>query len=66
MHKLIRTLREQGTRRLVGTVLVRNHSMLALAHRLGFVQTPSEHADGTKHIHLGLQPDVALAKRCET
>ena len=56
MHKLIRTLREQGTQRLVGTVLAQNHAMLALAQRLGFVQSPSEAADGTKQVHLTLQP----------
>ena len=63
MHKLIRTLREQGTRRLVGTVLAQNHSMLALAKRLGFVQSPSEHADGTNQVHLVLQPDGGFATR---
>ena len=59
MNKLIRSLREQGTARIVGTVLAHNHAMLALAGRLGFVQGRSEPGDGTQEIHLTLQADVA-------
>jgi acetyltransferase len=39
MHKLIRHLREHGTRRLVATVLAENARMLELAHDLGFSTT---------------------------
>ncbi len=55
MHKLIRTQREHGTQRLVATVLAENQRMLALARQLGFVQTKSGQADGTRHIHLALR-----------
>jgi acetyltransferase len=55
MRKLIRTLREQGTRRLVATVLEENRRMLALAKSLGFVQHPGDTADGTCEVALVLQ-----------
>lgn len=56
MQKLIRTLRERGTQRLVGTVLSENQRMLALARELGFVQSWPDRMDGTVAIHLLLQP----------
>lgn len=55
MQKLIRTLRERGTQRLVGTVLSENQRMLALARELGFVQRWPDPMDGTVAIHLLLQ-----------
>jgi acetyltransferase len=59
MHKLIRTLREHGTQRLVATVLAENRGMLALARELGFVRHERDagaDADGTVCISLPLQP----------
>jgi len=62
MHKLIRTLREHGTRRLVATVLQENQRMLALAQALGFErQLPPaargmDAPDKTVEIALLLQP----------
>ncbi len=61
MRKLIRTLREHGTQRLVATVLAGNDRMLALAHDLGFLPSKPGHADGTKELHLMLQPGAARA-----
>ena len=54
MHKLIRILREHGTRRLVATVLAENRRMLALARKLGFVESRPGPASGTHEIHLVL------------
>ena len=62
MHKLIGTLRDHGTQRLVATVLAENQRMLALARKLGFVKsrpgpeggTPES---GTHEIHLVLKPE---------
>ena len=61
MQKLIRTMREHGTQRLVGTVLEENRGMLSLAKELGFVQHESQAgaaADGTVDIALALQPGI--------
>lgn len=55
MIKLIRTLREHGTQRLVATVLTENHRMLALAQGLSFVQVQPRLADGTREISFMLQ-----------
>lgn len=56
MDKLIRTLRAQGTQRLVATVLNENKRMLALQRDLGFVEQPHDHdGDGTRAIALDLQ-----------
>jgi acetyltransferase len=55
MQKLIRTLREQGTQRLVATVLNDNRRMLALQNSLGFIETTYDRADGTRAIELDLQ-----------
>ncbi len=55
MGKLIRTLRCQGTQRLVATVLNDNRRMLAMQRRLGFVHEPADPADGTRSIVLDLQ-----------
>lgn len=55
MDKLIRTLRAQGTQRLVATVLNDNKRMLALQRDLGFVAVPDETEDGTRAIALDLQ-----------
>ena len=62
MHKLIRTLRGHGTQRLVATVLAENPRMLALARKLGFVESrpgpaSGTHEYGTHEIHLVLQPE---------
>jgi acetyltransferase len=54
MHKLIRTLREQGTKRLVATVLVENQRMLELAKSLGFTFLPRRPDAGTREIELAL------------
>jgi hypothetical protein len=56
-----RALREQGTHRLVATVLAANDRMLALAQELGFVSSRPVHLDGTKAIHLMLQANVVGA-----
>ncbi len=58
MHKLIRTQREHGTRRLVATVLAENEGMLALARDLGFVLSQTGAVDGTHEVYLMLQPEV--------
>ncbi|MDO9284549.1 MAG: bifunctional acetate--CoA ligase family protein/GNAT family N-acetyltransferase [Aquabacterium sp.] len=54
MHKLIRTLRERGTRRLVASVLAENHRMLELARELGFTLSPTDLREGTRQITLDL------------
>jgi acetyltransferase len=54
MHKLIRTLRERGTKRLVATVLVENGRMLDLARALGFELSATDAAEGTRQIMLAL------------
>jgi acetyltransferase len=54
MHKLIRTLREQGTQRLFATVLVENQRMLELAKSLGFTFLPRRPGTGTHEIELAL------------
>ena len=54
MDKLIRTLRERGTRRLVATVLTENQRMLDLARELGFTLAPPALGDGTRQIWLRL------------
>ena len=59
LHKLIRTVREHGTQRLVATVLAENSRMLALARKLGFVDSRpapagATHAYGTHEIQLVL------------
>jgi len=54
MHKLIRTLRERGTRRLVATVLVDNRRMLDLARELGFTLLPVAPGADTRDIWLAL------------
>ena len=59
MNKLIRTLRAQGTRRLIATVLSENARMLALQRDLGFVDDPVKRYDGTRDIYFDLQPDGA-------
>ena len=62
MRKLIRTLREHGTQRLVATVLTQNQRMLALAQGLGFVPGPPGLADGTREISLTLQSAVTTSE----
>ena len=54
MHKLIRTLRERGTRRLVATVLTDNQRMLDLARGLGFTLLPALSGDDTRQLSLDL------------
>ena len=55
MHKLIGTLRAQGTQRLVATVLAHNSAMLALAAELGFEQGPADADNETVPIVLRLR-----------
>ncbi|MEK8049085.1 bifunctional acetate--CoA ligase family protein/GNAT family N-acetyltransferase [Ideonella sp. DXS22W] len=55
MHKLMRTLKERGTRRLVATVLRENQRMLDLARALGFTLEPASAAGETREIWLALQ-----------
>ena len=55
MRKLIRTLREHGTQRLVATVLAENDRMLGLATQLGFVDSGEPPENGTHRIHLDLR-----------
>ncbi len=55
MDKLIRTLRAQGTQRLMATVLHDNRRMLALQRDLGFAEIPEQADDGTRAIALNLQ-----------
>jgi acetyltransferase len=57
MDKLIRTLRAQGTQRLIATVLSENSRMLALQRDLGFVDSHFNREDGTREIYLELQTD---------
>lgn len=54
MNKLIRTLRERGTRRLVATVLAENQGMLALGRRLGFRLSEDQPDPDTRAIVLEL------------
>ncbi|MBK9363858.1 MAG: bifunctional acetate--CoA ligase family protein/GNAT family N-acetyltransferase [Rubrivivax sp.] len=54
MHKLIRHLKEHGTRRLVGTVLTDNRRMLELARTLGFESMPPEAGEDSVRIVLSL------------
>jgi acetyltransferase len=61
MHKLIRSQREHGTRRLVATVLAENVGMLALARELGFVPCQTEPVEGMQEICLVLQPEARAA-----
>ncbi|MGB8597966.1 MAG: GNAT family N-acetyltransferase, partial [Burkholderiales bacterium] len=57
MVKLIRTLRERGTRRLVATVLAENTRMQVLAQELGFVKNRPENAAGANELRLTLDLD---------
>jgi acetyltransferase len=54
LGKLIRTLREQGTQRIVATVLNENQRMLELARELGFRDDPARREAGTRAIVLDL------------
>jgi len=61
MDKLIRYLRSNGTRRIVGTVLRENKGMLGLAAQLGFrIEAHPEDLD-LRHVELQLQPDTPPA-----
>ncbi len=55
MEKMIRYLRAHGTQRLVGTIIAENRRMLALAQRLGFVETRVKEDDALWDVHLNLQ-----------
>jgi len=57
MDKLIRTLRAQGTRRLVATVLGENYRMRTLAKRLGFAESRPDNGDSTRDFQLLLYPE---------
>jgi acetyltransferase len=54
MRKLIGTLRERGTQRLVGTVLIENERMLQLARDLGFTLLPPTPGEDTREVVLQL------------
>jgi acetyltransferase len=56
MDKLVRTLRANGTQRIVGTVLKENRRMRELARVLGFVESPMPEDAALVHIELPLQP----------
>jgi acetyltransferase len=56
MDKLIRHLRAQGTRRIVGTVLKENKGMLGLAQRVGFTVERHPEDPDLRHVELHLQP----------
>ena len=67
MTKLIRTLRDQDTHRLVGTVFTATARMLALAQELGSVSSSPAQPEGTKAVHVvpqtedvgaGAEPDL--------
>ena len=55
MDKLLRALREHGTRRVVATVLTENDRMRGLARRFGFVEGANA-AEGVRAIALDLAP----------
>ena len=54
MHKLVRHLKQRGTRRLVGTVLLENARMLELARLLGFATEPLVTGEDSVRIVLAL------------
>jgi acetyltransferase len=55
MDKIIRYARDNGTQRLVGTVITENRPMLELARELGFVLPSTEGAGQSCEIALKLQ-----------
>jgi L-amino acid N-acyltransferase YncA len=59
MTKLIDYCRTRGTREIIGETLPQNAGLLSLVKDLGFdvKATPGE---GTMHLHLELQPAVAI------
>jgi len=54
MHKLISTLRAQGTQRVIATVLTENKRMLELARLLGFEFAPAVLGSDTREIAMKL------------
>jgi acetyltransferase len=54
MGKLIRTLREQGTQFIVGSVLGENERMRELARDLGFSDVPASGDPGMRSVRLAL------------
>lgn len=66
MDKLIRTMRDQGTQRLVATVMRGNAGMLALLRHLGFEPAGHDAADGTRSFALSLAGrEVAGDRPCQ-
>ena len=61
MLKLIRTLREHGTQRLIATVLTQNHRMLEMAQGLGFVLGQPSLENRTREISIALQSAVTAS-----
>ena len=59
MRRLAEHQREQGTHRLIGTVLAENTRMLDLALRMGFIERPCDEGSGVRCIELELQPSAA-------
>jgi len=58
MEKLIRYLRQHGTRRIVGTVLRENRGMLLMAERLGFEVRSDDDDPDLRYVELPLQTEV--------
>jgi acetyltransferase len=56
MQKLITYQRDQGTQRLVASVMFDNTRMLRLARNLGFAVSHDAHEPGVTHIQLALHP----------
>ncbi len=56
LDKLLRALRERGTRRVVATVLAENERMRGLARRFGFAEERAIADDGLRAITLELAP----------
>jgi acetyltransferase len=56
MDKLIAFLRQRGTKRLVATVLLENHHMLALAESLGLRPSAEQPDPTTRRLEMPLEP----------
>ncbi len=59
MNKMVHYLRDNGTQKLVATVLRENQRMLDLTRKLGFIDVESESPDNTRDIVLNLQDNTA-------
>jgi hypothetical protein len=61
MDKVIAYLRQRGTQRLVATVLLENHRMLALAESLGLQPSAEQPDSQSRHFEMPLEPAPAPA-----